>query len=79
MPSRPVFANGTRHRLRLPRSVHPGRTTRMAFSSASLADVQESGWQVHNLGPDLPVDDVVEAVEATGPGGRLQRQRPAAG
>ncbi len=26
-----------------------------------LADVQEQGWRIHYLGPDLPLDDVVEA------------------
>ncbi|MCU0620195.1 MAG: MerR family transcriptional regulator [Gemmatimonadales bacterium] len=26
-----------------------------------LADVQDLGWQIHYLGPDLPPDDVVEA------------------
>ena len=38
----------------------PGERHEWGFL-ASLADVQESGWQVHYLGPDLPVDDVVEA------------------
>lgn len=38
----------------------PGERHEWGFL-ASLADVQELGWQVHYLGPDLPVDDVVEA------------------
>lgn len=38
----------------------PGERHEWGFL-ASLADVQEYGWQVHYLGPDLPVDDVVEA------------------
>lgn len=38
----------------------PGERHEWGFL-ASLADIQEVGWQVHYLGPDLPVDDVVEA------------------
>jgi len=38
----------------------PGERHEWGFL-ASLADAQELGWQVHYLGPDLPVDDVVEA------------------
>ena len=38
----------------------PGERHEWGFL-ATLADVQESGWQVHYLGPDLPVDDVVDA------------------
>jgi len=38
----------------------PGERHEWGFL-ASLADIQELGWQVHYLGPDLPVDDVVEA------------------
>lgn len=28
---------------------------------ATLTELQDLGWQVHYLGPDLPVDDIVEA------------------
>ncbi len=38
----------------------PGERHEWGFL-ASLADIQDLGWQVHYLGPDLPVDDVVEA------------------
>lgn len=38
----------------------PGERHEWGFL-ASLTQVQEAGWQVHYLGPDLPVDDVVEA------------------
>ncbi len=41
----------------------PGERHEWGFL-ATLADIQESGWQVHYLGPDLPVDDVVEAAWA---------------
>ncbi len=38
----------------------PGERHEWGFL-ASLTEVQELGWQVHYLGPDLPVDDIVEA------------------
>jgi DNA-binding transcriptional MerR regulator/methylmalonyl-CoA mutase cobalamin-binding subunit len=38
----------------------PGERHEWGFL-ASLADVQDLGWQVHYLGADLPVDDVVDA------------------
>lgn len=38
----------------------PGERHEWGFL-ASLADIQDLGWQVHYLGPDLPVGDVVEA------------------
>jgi methanogenic corrinoid protein MtbC1 len=36
---------------------------------ATLAVVQEDGWQIHYLGADLPVDAVVEAAWKLSPGG----------
>jgi DNA-binding transcriptional MerR regulator len=38
----------------------PGERHEWGFLSC-LTDVQEMGWQIHYLGPDLPVDDIVEA------------------
>lgn len=38
----------------------PGERHEWGFLSC-LTDVQEMGWQVHYLGPDLPVDDIIEA------------------
>lgn len=38
----------------------PGERHEWGFL-ASLVEAQDRGWQVHYLGPDLPVDDIVEA------------------
>jgi len=38
----------------------PGERHEWGFLCA-LAEAQEAGWQVHYLGADLPIDDVVEA------------------
>jgi MerR family transcriptional regulator, light-induced transcriptional regulator len=44
----------------------PGERHEWGFL-ASLAVIQESGWRIHYLGPDLPVQEVVEAARTLAP------------
>ena len=44
----------------------PGERHEWGFL-ASLAVIQDSGWRIHYLGPDLPVQEVVEAARTLAP------------